>query len=101
MPTRPSLGCSLDARDADPAKLFPSDSGIAYHLVRVLLSHLPTLQSETLGKVKTETQSEYPMIRPDVDPSAPEDEQPVIGLIGMGEMGKMYARLLSGAGWKK
>ncbi|KZS87957.1 Prephenate dehydrogenase [Sistotremastrum niveocremeum HHB9708] len=41
------------------------------------------------------------MIRPDVDPSAPEDEQPVIGLIGMGEMGKMYARLLDKAGWKK
>jgi len=29
------------------------------------------------------------------------DEQPTIGLIGMGAMGKMYARYLSAAGWKK
>ncbi|KAI5118747.1 hypothetical protein M0805_008147 [Coniferiporia weirii] len=40
-------------------------------------------------------------IRVDVTPVAPADEQPVIGLIGMGEMGRMYARHLSRAGWKK
>ena len=40
-------------------------------------------------------------IRVDVTPDAPEDEQPVIGLIGMGEMGRMYAHHLSRAGWKK
>lgn len=28
-------------------------------------------------------------------------DQPSIGLIGMGAMGKMYAKLLSKAGWKK
>ncbi|EJD07212.1 uncharacterized protein FOMMEDRAFT_149722 [Fomitiporia mediterranea MF3/22] len=40
-------------------------------------------------------------IRVNVTPDAPEDEQPVIGLIGMGEMGRMYAHHLSCAGWKK
>ncbi|KLO10768.1 Prephenate dehydrogenase [Schizopora paradoxa] len=36
-----------------------------------------------------------------VDPTFPEDEQPTIGLIGMGEMGRMYANAFSKAGWKK
>lgn len=40
-------------------------------------------------------------VRVDVTPDAPVDEQPVIGLIGMGEMGRMYAQHLSQAGWKK
>ncbi|KAI0039117.1 prephenate dehydrogenase [Auriscalpium vulgare] len=43
----------------------------------------------------------FNMIRPDVTPDAPVDEQPTIGLIGMGAMGKLYARNLSAAGWKK
>ena len=34
-------------------------------------------------------------------PNMPADRQPVIGMIGMGEMGKMYARVLAGAGWKR
>lgn len=37
----------------------------------------------------------------DVAPSHPLDQQPTIGLIGMGAMGTMYAKLLSDAGWKK
>lgn len=37
----------------------------------------------------------------DITPGAPGDEQPAIGLIGMGEMGRMYAHYLSLAGWKK
>ncbi|KAH9996327.1 hypothetical protein BJV77DRAFT_988672 [Russula vinacea] len=41
------------------------------------------------------------MIRPDVTPDAPVDDQPTIGLIGMGAMGKLYANSLSAAGWKK
>jgi prephenate dehydrogenase (NADP+) len=41
------------------------------------------------------------MINADVSPSSPVAEQPTIGLIGMGAMGRMYARLLSDAGWKK
>jgi hypothetical protein len=41
------------------------------------------------------------MISPDVTPDAPYNEQPVIGLIGMGEMGKMYAKYLSKAGWMR
>jgi prephenate dehydrogenase (NADP+) len=41
------------------------------------------------------------MVRPDITPDAPYDEQPVIGLIGMGGMGKMYAKHLSNAGWKR
>ncbi|KAB5593922.1 hypothetical protein CTheo_2648 [Ceratobasidium theobromae] len=32
-------------------------------------------------------------------PDSPVQDQPVIGIIGMGEMGKMYARILSSAGW--
>ncbi|KAH9931708.1 Prephenate dehydrogenase [Epithele typhae] len=40
-------------------------------------------------------------IRPDVTPDSPVDEQPAIGLIGVGAMGSMYARRLSEAGWKK
>lgn len=38
---------------------------------------------------------------PDVSPESPFEEQPVIGLIGMGEMGRMYAKHLSNAGWKR
>lgn len=37
----------------------------------------------------------------DVTPAAPAEEQPAIGLIGMGEMGRMYATHLSRAGWQK
>jgi hypothetical protein len=43
----------------------------------------------------------HTMIRPDVTPDAPVDDQPTIGLIGMGAMGKLYANSLSAAGWKK
>ncbi|CAG7853863.1 Probable prephenate dehydrogenase [NADP(+)] Short=PRDH [Serendipita indica DSM 11827] len=41
------------------------------------------------------------MANPNATPASPLEEQPTIGLIGMGEMGKMYARHLSAAGWKK
>ena len=41
------------------------------------------------------------MIRPDVSPDDPISEQPAIGLIGMGDMGRMYAKYLSKAGWKR
>jgi hypothetical protein len=41
------------------------------------------------------------MIRPDVSPNPPAHEQPTIGLIGMGAMGRMYAKLLSQAHWKQ
>ncbi|KAN0088958.1 hypothetical protein V8E55_006015 [Tylopilus felleus] len=37
----------------------------------------------------------------DVSPNHPIDQQPTIGLIGMGAMGTMYAKHLSNAGWKK
>ena len=36
-----------------------------------------------------------------VTPDVPVHAQPTIGLIGMGAMGYMYAKLLSQAGWKK
>jgi len=41
------------------------------------------------------------MICPDVSPNPPAHEQPTIGLIGMGAMGCMYAKLLSQAHWKQ
>lgn len=41
------------------------------------------------------------VIPEDVTPQSPIDEQPVIGLIGMGAMGTMYAEHLVNAGWKK
>ncbi|KAG5640976.1 hypothetical protein DXG03_006469 [Asterophora parasitica] len=41
------------------------------------------------------------MIDPLVSPSSPRDAQPTIGLIGMGAMGRMYAKYLSEAGWQK
>ncbi|KAH7929055.1 Prephenate dehydrogenase [Leucogyrophana mollusca] len=37
----------------------------------------------------------------DIAPTDPVDQQPTIGLIGMGAMGAMYAKHLSDAGWKK
>lgn len=40
-------------------------------------------------------------VDPNVTPDAPDHAQPTIGLIGMGAMGRMYAKLLSQAGWKK
>jgi len=36
-----------------------------------------------------------------VIPDAPIHAQPIIGLIGMGAMGYMYAKLMSQDGWKK
>lgn len=36
-----------------------------------------------------------------VTPASPIEEQPTIGLIGMGAMGRMYANYFSKAGWKK
>lgn len=44
---------------------------------------------------------EAPNMRFNATPDAPAEDQPVIGIIGMGEMGKMYARTLSAAGWAK
>lgn len=41
------------------------------------------------------------MVKPDVTPDAPVEEQPAIGLIGMGAMGTMYAKQLAAAGWKR
>lgn len=41
------------------------------------------------------------MIDPNVTPSFPIEAQPTIGLIGMGAMGRMYAKYLSEAGWRK
>ncbi|KAH9852756.1 Prephenate dehydrogenase [Lenzites betulinus] len=41
------------------------------------------------------------LIKTYVTPDSPVEEQPAIGLIGMGAMGNMYARYLSMAGWKK
>ncbi|KAJ7047141.1 prephenate dehydrogenase [Mycena alexandri] len=37
----------------------------------------------------------------DVSPASPVEDQPTIGLIGMGAMGRMYTKYLSKAGWKK
>lgn len=37
----------------------------------------------------------------DITPRSPVERQPVIGLIGMGAMGTMYAKYLARAGWKK
>lgn len=36
-----------------------------------------------------------------VDAKDPIDQQPTIGIIGMGLMGSMYTNRLSAAGWKK
>jgi len=41
------------------------------------------------------------MISANVSPSDPTEQQPTIGLIGMGAMGSMYAKHLSDAGWNK
>ncbi|KAF8954494.1 hypothetical protein BDZ97DRAFT_1707665 [Flammula alnicola] len=40
-------------------------------------------------------------VSPNVTPSSPVEDQPTIGLIGMGGMGRMYAHALCLAGWKK
>ncbi|KAF8901188.1 prephenate dehydrogenase [Gymnopilus junonius] len=40
-------------------------------------------------------------VSPNVSPSAPFSDQPTIGLIGMGAMGRMYAKHLGDAGWLK
>ncbi|KDQ34128.1 hypothetical protein PLEOSDRAFT_21709 [Pleurotus ostreatus PC15] len=36
-----------------------------------------------------------------VSPESPVEKQPVIGLIGMGAMGRMYAKVLAEAGWQR
>jgi len=43
----------------------------------------------------------FPHIDPNLSPESPADRQPVIGLIGMGAMGKMYAKYLSASGWAR
>jgi prephenate dehydrogenase (NADP+) len=45
--------------------------------------------------------STQPAMFENVSPNDPVEKQPSIGLIGMGAMGRMYAKLLSLAGWKK
>jgi len=40
-------------------------------------------------------------VAPEVFPSSLPEVQPTIGLIGMGAMGKMYARRFSEAGWSR
>ncbi len=40
-------------------------------------------------------------LRRRASPSDPVELQPCIGLIGLGEMGSMYAKRFSGAGWKR
>ncbi|KDR77932.1 hypothetical protein GALMADRAFT_244898 [Galerina marginata CBS 339.88] len=40
-------------------------------------------------------------VSPNVSPSSTFQEQPTIGLIGMGAMGRMYAKFLGAAGWLK
>jgi prephenate dehydrogenase (NADP+) len=40
-------------------------------------------------------------VLPNVTTSSLLNDQPAIGLIGMGAMGKMYANRLSDAGWRK
>ncbi|KAJ7085760.1 hypothetical protein B0H15DRAFT_846283 [Mycena belliarum] len=42
-----------------------------------------------------------PVFQHDVSPDAAVDDQPTIGLIGMGAMGRMYAKYLSAGGWKR
>ncbi|KAH9952021.1 Prephenate dehydrogenase [Amylocystis lapponica] len=41
------------------------------------------------------------MFSTEVTPDLPLEQQPAIGIIGMGSMGGMYARYLSAAGWKR
>ena len=38
-------------------------------------------------------------VSPNASPSVLPEDQPTIGLIGMGAMGRMYAQYLSQAGW--
>ena len=40
-------------------------------------------------------------VHPEVTPSSPTENQPTIGLIGMGAMGRMYAKYLGQAGWRR
>ncbi|KAI0037039.1 prephenate dehydrogenase [Vararia minispora EC-137] len=43
----------------------------------------------------------FPHIDANLTPHSPIDMQPVIGLIGMGAMGRMYAKYLSESGWAR
>ena len=40
-------------------------------------------------------------VHPEVTPLSPTKDQPTIGLIGMGAMGRMYAKYLGQAGWRR
>lgn len=40
-------------------------------------------------------------VSPDVTPNTAIEEQPTIGLIGMGAMGRLYADQFVAVGWKK
>lgn len=61
---------------------------------RSLRFHSPTSKKLAHPKI--------PMgIADDVTPQSPVEKQPIIGLIGMGAMGTMYAQQFVDAGWKK
>lgn len=61
------------------------------------ISATPTMSSST-----TDYYSSLPLnVSPHVTTSSPLSDQPTIGLIGMGDMGRMYANRLSDAGWRK
>jgi prephenate dehydrogenase (NADP+) len=40
-------------------------------------------------------------VEPNVSPDSPVEKQPVLGIIGMGAMGRMYANYLANSGWKR
>lgn len=61
----------------------------------------PPLFPFTLRLLLLKTPKIAMAIPEDVTPQSPVEEQPIIGLIGMGAMGTMYAKHLADAGWKK
>lgn len=77
-----------------PSQALPKPTMPSLFSPRSLRFHSPTSKKLTHPKI--------PMgITDDVTPQSPVEKQPIIGLIGMGAMGTMYAQQFVDAGWKK
>lgn len=59
---------------------------------------LTRTEYRTIGSYLSFTTSIMPGLP---DPNDPLEQQPTIGIIGMGAMGKMYANEFARTGWKK
>lgn len=97
-------------REKSLRKRFPATWGVCAENINALIlpsSPIPSSFLFLLSQLsppdsqKQQTPKIVMTIPEGVTPQSPVEEQPIIGLIGMGAMGTMYAEQLADAGWQK